>query len=146
MNSTKLELCSRVAKKLENSRKLSANCLEAVFEVFMDEIFTIMAEGKNLELRGFGSFKTKIRKKRTGHNPRTKELIEIPAYKAPVFKFSKDGQRVFNKKIKESMPEKIMKKVLTVKEPVKEPVKESEKEIVIEPAISAIKTAESFSV
>ena len=38
------------------------------------------------ELIGFGSFEVKERAARTGRNPRTKETVEIPASKAPVFK------------------------------------------------------------
>ena len=37
-------------------------------------------------LIGFGSFEVKERAARTGRNPRTKETVEIPASKAPVFK------------------------------------------------------------
>ena len=39
-----------------------------------------------MQLIGFGSFEVKERAARTGRNPRTKETVEIPASKAPVFK------------------------------------------------------------
>ena len=126
MNITKLELCSRIARKLElQGKKLSANTLETVFESFMDEILTVLTEGRNLELRGFGSFKTKTRKERTGRNPRTGEMVEIPKYQAPIFKFSKDGQKNFDRKLNGStnLQEYPKKKVYTTKdqpEPPKE--------------------------
>jgi len=114
MNVTKLELCNRVSKKLDAmGKKFPASGLEGVFETFIDEILSIMSEGKNLELRGFGSFKTKTRKERTGRNPRTGIMVTIPSYQAPIFKFSKDGQRVFAKKIEEYIPNKVSKKVFT---------------------------------
>ena len=40
-------------------------------------------------LVGFGSFEVKSRAARTGRNPRTKEVVEIPASKVPVFKAGK---------------------------------------------------------
>ena len=38
---------------------------------------------------GFGSFEVKKRAARTGRNPRTKEVVEIPASQVPVFKAGK---------------------------------------------------------
>jgi nucleoid DNA-binding protein len=116
--------------------------LEDVFETLISEILTIMAEGKNLEIRGFGSFKIKTRKKRRGRNPRTGIVVEIPPYKTPTFKISKDGQKAFENKVKEITPEKPTKMVFTAKEPDKE-IKELPTESL---SIDSIKIAESFSV
>ena len=38
---------------------------------------------------GFGAFEVKSRAARLGRNPKTKETIEIPASKVPVFKAGK---------------------------------------------------------
>lgn len=145
MNITKLELCNRVAKRMElQDKKLSANTLEVVFESFMDEILTVMAEGRNLELRGFGSFKVKERKERTGRNPRTGETVEIPSYKAPTFKFSKDGQKNFDRKLEgDNIPDELVKKmVYTAKDAPKEEPKPNPP--TKSPPVSALKTAENF--
>ena len=148
MNITKLELCNRVSKRLElQGKKFSANCLETVFESFMDEVFTVMAEGKNLELRGFGSFKPKDRKERIGRNPRTGLLVNIPQYKAPTFKFSKDGQKIFDKKVSQALPEKTAKKIFTTKEiPVPAPVPKGPVKTIPGCVFDnvALKTAENF--
>ena len=48
-----------------------------------------LASGDKVQLVGFGSFETKAREARTGRNPKTKEPIEIPATKVPVFKAGK---------------------------------------------------------
>ena len=45
--------------------------------------------GDKVQLVGFGSFETKQREARTGRNPKTKETIEIPATRVPVFKAGK---------------------------------------------------------
>jgi integration host factor subunit beta len=95
MNVTKLELCTRVAKRVN---KTSITELKPLLEIFLDEILAIMSEGQRIEIRGFGCFKPVIRKKRVGRNPRTGDVVEIPEYTAPYFRFSKDAQKAFNDK------------------------------------------------
>ena len=48
-----------------------------------------MAAGDKLQISGFGTFETKERAARTGHNPRTGEEISIAAATMPVFKSGK---------------------------------------------------------
>ena len=48
-----------------------------------------LARGDGIELRGFGTFKVRHRKARTGRNPRTGEPVEVPARDVPVFKPSR---------------------------------------------------------
>ena len=116
MNVTKLELCSSVAKKynMEFSGTLSSIIdYKNIFDIFVDEIIMAMSEGSRIELRGFGCFKPTTRKIRTVSNPRTGEMVDIPAYSAPYFKFSKEAQKIFDEKIVEyqskisKKPEKI---------------------------------------
>jgi integration host factor subunit beta len=100
MNVTKFELCSRVAKRLDQySGKISVNTYKIILEAILDEIFTITAEGHRIEIRGFGCYKTALRKKRTGRNPRTGVTVDIPGYTAPCFKFSKEAQKNFELKL-----------------------------------------------
>ncbi len=42
--------------------------------------------GDKIEIRGFGSFRTRQRKPRVGRNPKTGERVEVPAKKIPFFK------------------------------------------------------------
>lgn len=73
--------------------------MKLVIESLVDEILTVLTDGHRIELRGFGVFKTKTRKSRNGRNPRTGESVKVPSYVAPTFKFSKDGQKVFDNKL-----------------------------------------------
>lgn len=100
MNVTKFELCSRVAKRLNRT----ANDIRPVVDLFLDEVMEVLSDGYRIEIRGFGSFKTKVRKSRIGRNPRTNETVSIPSHTAPVFKFSKDAQKVFEDKTKGKKP------------------------------------------
>ena len=68
---------------------LSKKDTEAVITAALDAITAALAESEKVQLVGFGAFETKSRAARIGRNPKTKEAIEIPASKAPVFKPSK---------------------------------------------------------
>jgi nucleoid DNA-binding protein len=96
MNVTKLELCNRVSKKLTD---IPTGSLKPILETFLDEILTILSENRRIEIRGFGSFRTRSKKTRLGRNPRTGDPVQIPAYKAPIFKFSRDAQKIFSSKL-----------------------------------------------
>ena len=62
---------------------------ERVINAALEAISAAMAEGDKGQLSGFGAFDVKDREARVGRNPHTKEAIEIPATKVPVFKPSK---------------------------------------------------------
>jgi len=99
MNISKIELCTRVAKRTDKySEKISINIYKTILENILDEILAITAEGHRIEIRGFGCFKSTQRKNRIGRNPRNGVTVEIPGYTAPYFKFSKEAQKIFNEK------------------------------------------------
>ena len=62
---------------------------ERVINAALDAITASLMEGEKVQLSGFGTFEVKDREARIGRNPHTKEAIEIPATKVPVFKPSK---------------------------------------------------------
>ena len=81
----KTELIAAAAEKAGVSKKEA----EAVVTAAFDAIAASLKEGEKVQLVGFGSFEVKNRAARTGRNPRTKEVVEIPASKVPVFKAGK---------------------------------------------------------
>ena len=81
----KTELIAEVSKKTGMAKKDAEKAVNAT----MDAISEAMAAGDKVQLVGFGSFETKVREARMGRNPKTKEPIEIPAAKVPVFKAGK---------------------------------------------------------
>ncbi len=78
----KAELVSAVAEKTGMSKKDSEKAVNAAF----DTITEALAAGDKVQLVGFGAFEVKERGARIGRNPKTKESIQIPASKVPVFK------------------------------------------------------------
>lgn len=81
----KTELIAEAANKAGLSRKDAEKALGAVVETITEAV----VKGDKVQLVGFGSFETKQREARTGRNPKTKETIEIPATRVPVFKAGK---------------------------------------------------------
>lgn len=65
----KSEFVTLVAEMASLSKKDTEKTIDAVFTVLGD----VMASGDKLQLSGFGTFETKERAARTGHNPRTGE-------------------------------------------------------------------------
>lgn len=80
MNKTEL-----IAAMAETSGLSKKDC-DAALAAFITTVGTALKSGEKVQLIGFGSFEVKERAARTGRNPRTKETVEIPASKAPVFK------------------------------------------------------------
>ena len=81
----KTELIAEVAKKCGISKKDAEKAVTTTFDTIADAL----SQGDKVQLVGFGSFEVKSRAARTGRNPRTKEVVEIPASKVPVFKAGK---------------------------------------------------------
>ncbi len=78
----KAELVAAIAKKSGLSKASAKKALDA----FLDTVSEALAKGDRVSLVGFGTWKVAERKARKGRNPRTKEVINIPAKK--VVKFS----------------------------------------------------------
>ena len=81
----KQELVDQMAEKAGISKKQAAAALDAALESITDAV----AAGDKVQLIGFGSFEPKKREARTGRNPRTNEIVEIPASVVPAFKAGK---------------------------------------------------------
>ena len=89
----KAELITAAAEKAGLSKKDT----EAAITAAIDAITAALAEGDKVQLVGFGGFEVKERAARVGRNPRTKESIEIPASKTPVFKAGKALKDIVSK-------------------------------------------------
>ena len=81
----KAELVAAVAEKTALSKKDSEKAVNAAFEA----ITAALVGGDKVQLVGFGAFEVKERNARVGRNPKTKEEIQIPASRVPVFKAGK---------------------------------------------------------
>ena len=73
--------------------------VKKILEIIFFEISEALRRGENIEIRGFGIFKTAIRKARMGRNPKNSELVKIPEKKAIKWKMSKTFFNRLNKKL-----------------------------------------------
>ena len=78
----KTELVEAVAKKMGTTKKEA----EAAVSAFTETVKEALAEGKKVQLVGFGNFEVRERAARKGRNPQTGEELDIPATKVPAFK------------------------------------------------------------
>src|SRR3990172_7178040 len=78
---------------------------EAVVDGFISTVIDAMKSGKNIEIRGFGSFKVKKRKGRMARNPRTGEQVMVDEHYVPIFKVSKDLKHVVDENLKKAVPQ-----------------------------------------
>ncbi len=89
---TKAELIEEVSKVVEMTRKDSETIVETIF----DSIVNSLHKGDKIEIRGFGSFRTRQRQPRVGRNPKTGSRVEVPSKRIPYFKPSKELRDLVN--------------------------------------------------
>jgi integration host factor subunit beta len=83
---TKADLIEEVLRITELPRKESETVVETIFE----SIIQSLQKGDKIEIRGFGSFRTRQRRGRIGRNPKTGAKVDVPPKKIPFFKPSKE--------------------------------------------------------
>ena len=89
---TKADLIEEVSRVVEMTRKDSEVIVEAIF----DSIVRALRTGDKIEIRGFGSFRTRQRQPRVGRNPKTGARVEVPSKRIPYFKPSKELKDLVN--------------------------------------------------
>lgn len=83
---TKAEIVNEISQKTGVDRKEVLQIVEG----FMESVKTSLANGKNVYLRGFGSFVVKHRAEKVARNITNNTTMIIPAHDIPAFKPSKD--------------------------------------------------------
>ena len=89
---TKADLVERIAAQIDLSKKDSEHVVNTVFRCIIEALAT----GDKVELRGFGSFRTRERHSRIGRNPKTGEQVEVPEKMVPFFKPGKNLKQLVN--------------------------------------------------
>lgn len=80
---TKSEL---IAKLAERYPQLVSKDIEVVVKAILDAMTMTLVNGQRIEIRGFGSFGINHRPPRTGRNPKSGEMVPVPAKCVPHFK------------------------------------------------------------
>ena len=82
--------------QLDAGRRQCRGDVERIVATVFDEITNALAEGRRVELRGFGAFSTRAREARTGRNPRTGTAVKVDAKRVPYFKAGKEMRARLN--------------------------------------------------
>ena len=85
-NFTKAAIVDRVA----NETGITKLETEVIVDGFLQTVKDALMDERKIELRGFGTFKVKLRKPRVGRNPKTGERVDVEALCTPLFKVSKN--------------------------------------------------------
>src|SRR6202161_3721572 len=89
---TKADLVDRVTALGDLTRRDG----EVIVDTLFDAVIGAVRTGDKVEIRGFGSFRTRQRKPRTGRNPKTGASVAVPAKRVPFFKPSKELRDLVN--------------------------------------------------
>ena len=87
MSFVKSQILDQLANSYPNFLKRD---LEKALNLVLDEIIKTVAKGKNIQIRGFGSFKIRQLKSRIGRKPKDGSKVEIPAKQSVHWKTSKE--------------------------------------------------------
>src|SRR5438045_8556278 len=94
----KADLMDELARVVQLTKKQA----ETIVNIIFDSIVESLRTGQKIELRGFGSFRLRSRKSRTGRNPKTGEKVDVPSKKIPYFKPGKELKELINKAFAEA--------------------------------------------
>ncbi len=79
---TKKDIVNQIVEETGIKQVVVRDITQKVFEA----LIRYLKEGKKIEIRNFGVFQVKTRKKRIGRNPRTNDPVPIPERKVVIFK------------------------------------------------------------
>jgi DNA-binding protein HU-beta len=98
---TKADIVNEISEKTG----IEKIAVQASVEAFMKSIRNAMIEGKNVYLRGFGTFVVKKRAEKIGRNISKNTTVVIPAHFIPAFKPAKTFSERVKKNVKVAEPE-----------------------------------------
>jgi nucleoid DNA-binding protein len=100
VNTTKHDLIAQVAKRIG----LTQSDTKVVVEELLETISRLLEEQNSIEIRGFGTFYTKMRKPRPARNPKTGEVVPLNRRLVPLFKYSGDMKKKIVNALREKNP------------------------------------------
>lgn len=84
---TKAELIDRISQQYDY---LTDTQVEILVNSIFESIKEALASGERIEIRGFGSFRVRLRRMREGRNPKTGGSVLVPPKKVPFLKAGKE--------------------------------------------------------
>lgn len=94
-----------IVNEISSKTGVEKMTVQATVEAFMKTIRNSMTEGKNVYLRGFGTFVVKRRAEKIGRNISKNTTVVIPAHFIPAFKPAKTFSDRVKRNVKTAEPE-----------------------------------------
>ena len=90
---TKADLVEELARVAE------LPCIEAdsILDIILGSMVNALRDGDKVEIRGFGSLRTRQRRGRIGRNPKSGQPVEVPPHRVPFFKPAKAVLEMLNR-------------------------------------------------
>jgi integration host factor subunit beta len=92
---TKAELSKEIAQNCGSSLKEGKQLLELI----LSAMTRALSRGERVEIRGFGSLATRVRRTRVMRNPKTGAVVKVPAKRVPHFRVSRQLRAVLQRKV-----------------------------------------------
>lgn len=90
---TKSELIERITNKFS---QLQQRDIDFAIKIILDAMISTLNQEHRVEIRGFGSFSVNHRPARVGRNPKSGQVVSIPAKSVPHFKAGKELRKRVN--------------------------------------------------
>ncbi len=87
---TRLELAQEMAKVVGEHMEITGQEADAIVSEIIHAMIESLKTGDEIEIRGFGSFRTRQRNARTGRNPKTGAKVDVVSKRVVYFKMGKD--------------------------------------------------------
>jgi nucleoid DNA-binding protein len=99
-NTTKHDLIASVSK----TTGLTQADTKVVVEELLETVAGILENGQSIEIRGFGTFYTKMRKPRPARNPKTGDIVPLHKRVVPLFKYSNEMKKKITDSLVQDQP------------------------------------------
>lgn len=92
---------AELVEKVANATGQPKSEITRTLSAMLHTVTGALAKGDKVTLVGFGTFERRMRKARTGRNPRTLSPLRIPAAKVPAFRAGKELKDIVNGRAKQ---------------------------------------------
>jgi DNA-binding protein HU-beta len=80
---------AEIIEKMAEDAEIPKSVASKAFESFLDGVMNTLKDGGKVSVSGFGTFSVADRKARKARNPRTGEVVDVKASRAPKFAAAK---------------------------------------------------------
>jgi len=79
-----------------NFNRMRADDAAAIFDAVVEEMINGIANNNRIEIRGIGSFQSRLRASKNGYNPSTGKMVHLEAGRTILFKPSRELTKKMN--------------------------------------------------